>query len=55
MSEELERGIPKAIVTGKIEFTEEENSQNRKNFIKFLKESGYIRNDKNITDSIIKD
>lgn len=42
MSEELERGIPKAIVTGKIEFTEEEKIQNRIEFVNHLKKLGII-------------
>ena len=44
MSEELRRGIPKAIPTGnKIEFSEEERKRNRMEFEKFLKELGALR------------
>lgn len=48
MSEELERGIPKAIVTGKVEITEEEKAKNNKDFIKILKRLGFFKDDETI-------
>ena len=41
-SEELLKGIPKAIVTGKTAFTEEQ-AQHEKNFEKILKENESIK------------
>ena len=43
MSEELKRGIPKAIVTGKFEFAEEEKQQKEEDFEKILKEYGVLK------------
>ena len=51
MSEELRRGIPKAIPTGKkIEFTEEEKKRNRMEFEKFLKEKGVLKENETLRD-----
>ena len=51
MSEDLRRGIPKAIPTGKkIEFTEEEKKRNRMEFEKFLKEKGVLKENETLRD-----
>lgn len=50
MSEELKRGIPKAIVTGKVEFTKEEEEQNERDFEKILKEYGVMKENESIKD-----
>lgn len=51
MSEELRRGIPKAIPTGeKNEFTEEEKKQNRREFEKFLKRIGVLKKNETLKD-----
>ena len=51
MSEELKRGIPKAIPTGKkIVFTEEEKKRNRMEFEKILKEFGVLKENETLKD-----
>lgn len=50
MSEELEKGIPNPIVTGRVEFTQEEKTQNKKEFIKILKRLGFFEDDEFIED-----
>jgi len=45
VSEELKRGIPKAFITGRIEFTEEEKKENDIAFEKVLKEYGVLNDD----------
>ena len=49
-SEELLRGIPKAIVTGRVEFTEEEKEQHEKDFEEILKEMGVLQEHESIKD-----
>lgn len=48
-SEELLKGIPKAIVTGKTAFTEEQ-AQYEKDFDKILKEMGILKENESIKD-----
>ena len=49
MSEELKKGIPKAIQTGKkIEFTEEEKKKHDEDFEKILKEFGVLKENESI-------
>ena len=49
MSEELKRGIPKAIVVGKIKkFTREEKEQSRKDLEKVLREDGVLKENESI-------
>lgn len=56
MSEELKRGIPKAIVIGHVEFTEEEKIQHDIDFTKILREYGVIKDNEGIKDGkVIKD
>lgn len=51
MSEELKRGIPKAITNGeKIVFSEEEKRRNETNFEKILKEYGVLKENESIKD-----
>lgn len=51
MSEELKRGIPKAIPTGKkIEYTEEEKEQHDRDFEKILKAAGVMKEHESIKD-----
>ena len=50
MSEELKRGIPKAIVVGKVTFTEEEKSQFDRDFEHMLKEMGVLKENQPIND-----
>lgn len=51
MSDELKKGIPKAIPTGEvIEYTEEEKKKNDKAFEKILKKAGVIKEDDHIID-----
>ena len=51
MSEELRRGIPKAIPTGEfVVFTEEERRENRKKFEKLLKEMGVLKENESLED-----
>ena len=50
-SEELKRGIPKAIPTGEqIVFTKEEKEQHEKDFEKILKEFGVLKENESIKD-----
>lgn len=46
MSEELKKGIPKAIVVSEEELTPQEKEQNAKDFEEILKELGVIKNAK---------
>ena len=50
MSEELKRGIPKAIVVGKVESTAEEREQYDIAFEKMLKEMGVLKESQSIKD-----
>lgn len=51
MSEELTKGIPKAIPMGeKVKFTEEEMKKHDKNFEKILKEFGVLKENQSIKD-----
>lgn len=50
MSEELEKGIPKGITTGYVEFTEEEKEQHDKDFERVLKRYGVLKENENIND-----
>lgn len=51
MSEELRKGIPKAIPTGKvIEFTEEERRKNDSDAEKILKRVGVLKDNESISD-----
>lgn len=51
MSEELKRGIPKAVSMGKIkEFTDEEREQYDKDFEKILKKAGILKENESIKD-----
>lgn len=50
MSEELKKGIPKAIVIGKVTFTEEEKSQFDRDFEHMLKEMGVLKENQSIYD-----
>lgn len=50
MSEELKKGIPKGIVTGKIEFTPEEKEKHDKAFEKILKQYGVLKENQSIKD-----
>ena len=49
-SEDLLKGIPKVIVSGKVEFTEEETAQHRRDFEKILKEMGVLKEHESIED-----
>lgn len=55
MSEELERGIPKAIVTGKVIFSDEEKKQNEEDFEKILKQIGVLENNQSIKDFTVNE
>lgn len=51
MSEELKKGIPKAVSIGKIkEFTNEERSQYDKDFEEILKKAGILKENESIKD-----
>jgi hypothetical protein len=50
MSEELKRGIPKAIVVGRVESTVEEREQYDRDFEKMLKELGVLKENQSIKD-----
>lgn len=51
MSEELRKGIPKAIPIGeKIEYTEEEKEQHDRDFEKILKQYGILKKNQSIKD-----
>lgn len=51
MSEELKRGIPKAVSNGKIKkFTDEEREQHDKDFEKILKTVGVLKENQSIKD-----
>ena len=50
MSEELKRGIPKAIVIGHTEFTPEEKERHERDFEKILKEAGVLKENESIKD-----
>lgn len=48
MSEELKRGIPKAIVVGKVKSTKEEREKSRKDFERILREDGVLKENESI-------
>ena len=51
MSEELKRGIPRAIPTGeKKDFTDEEKEKNDMDFEKILKQYGILKQNQSIKD-----
>ena len=51
MSEELKKGIPKAVPTGKVKkYTDEEKAQHDKNFEKILKKAGVLKENESIKD-----
>ena len=50
MSEELKKGIPKAIVTGRFESTKEEREQADRDFEKILREAGVLKEGQSIKD-----
>lgn len=51
MSEELKRGIPKAIKTGEvIKYTEEEKQKNDEAFEEILKRAGVLKENESIKD-----
>lgn len=51
MSEELKRGIPKAIPTGeKVIYTEEEKEQHERDFERILKEAGVMQEYETLAD-----
>ena len=50
MSEELKRGIPKAIVIGKVVYSEAEKEQHDKDFERILKEYGILKENQSIKD-----
>lgn len=50
MSEELRRGIPKAVVIGHTEYTEEEKEKHDRDFEKILKEYGVLKENESIRD-----
>ena len=53
-SEELKRGIPKAIPTGeKIKYTEEEKKQHDRDFEKILREYGVLKENQSISNGKI--
>lgn len=49
-SEELRRGIPKAVVIGHTEYTEEEKEKHDRDFEKILKEYGILKENESIKD-----
>ena len=50
MSEELRRGIPKATVIGRVEYTEEDISRRKKDCEAILKEIGVLKEGESIDD-----
>ena len=50
MSDELERGIPKAITIGKNHYTEEEREQHDKSFERILKKYGVLKQNQSIKE-----
>lgn len=50
MSEELKRGIPKAIPTGQVKLTAEEKEQYDRDFEKILKKIGVLKEGQSIKD-----
>ena len=50
MSEELRRGIPKATITGRVEFTEEEKARHKQQCEEILKEMGVLGENDSIDD-----
>lgn len=50
MSEELKKGIPKAVVVDKVEFTQEEHEQHDRDFEKILKQYGVLKGNQSIKD-----
>lgn len=50
MSEELKRGIPKAIVVGKVEYSREEKEQHDRDFEEILKQFGVLAENQSIKD-----
>lgn len=50
MSEELRRGIPRAVVVGKVEYTKEEQEQHDRDFEKILKQFGVLTENQSIKD-----
>ena len=50
MSEELRRGIPKAIVRGTVKTTVEEREKYKRDFEKILREAGVLKESQSIKD-----
>lgn len=50
MSEELRKGIPKATVIGRVEFSEEEKARHRRECEAMLKEMGILEENESIED-----
>ena len=50
MSDELKKGIPKAVAVGKVEFTQEEHEQHDRDFEKILKQFGVLTENQSIKD-----
>ena len=49
-SEELKRGIPRAIVTGHTKYTKEEQEKHDRDFEKILKQNGVLKENQSIKD-----
>lgn len=52
MSDELKKGIPKAIQIGKKEFTKEEKEKHDKDFEKILKQYGVLKKNQSIKEEM---
>ena len=50
MSEEIKYGVPQAVITGKVKFTEEQRRKNDQNFEKLIKDKGVISEENFISD-----
>lgn len=50
MSDELKKGIPKGIVIGKVEFSEEEKIRHDEDMERILKKIGVLAEDETIED-----
>lgn len=50
MSEELKKGIPKAVVVGKVVYSDEEKEQHDRDFEEILKQFGVLKENQSIKD-----
>ena len=50
MSKELNKGIPKAVVVGKVEYSAEEQEQHDADFEMILKQYGVLKENQSIKD-----